>query len=328
MSDSFSDAQPREASTDTWSLKRRKGLILLVALCCVGFFITDVFTPRYFRESFKTLLCLGVVTAQLTVICVWGTLVRGTFLVRLPWTILLLVLSWCGFAWGISLAPGIYSIDAKLGAGIMWMFGFITSYLPLKVAALCFGWQIIQVSNDVHAKSKHAHYTIADLMIGTMLIAISLGIVRVMLPMGEISFFRGIEASIFSQRQGLVVISIFGVISLLVKLPCIWISLGEKREKIPAWIGIWGFYCLVLAIIEILLLNLIFGSPGGEVMELYGGIILSHQVMGAVILFVCLALRGLGYRLECSLRKPSESQSESVIEPTTSPLNTASLDLP
>ncbi len=324
MNDFCSDEELREVSTETWSLQRRKGLILLIALCCIGFFIADVVTPLCFRDSFLALLCLGVVTAQLTVICVWGTLVRGTFLVRLPWTILLLVLSWCGFLWGISIESGSYGADSKIGIAVMWAFGFITSFVPLKMAALCFGWQIVQGSTIDHVKSNSSHYTIADLMFGTMLIAVSLGIVRVMLSSDDIHIFQAVRNSIFRDAEGWMVMSIYGVISLLVKLPCIWISLGENREKISFWIGTWIFYCLALAIMEIILLNLVFGSPGGdEVGKLYSGLIIGHQIMGAVMLIVCLALRGLGYRLERSLRRSSTLQNESVIEPEPNPLNTA-----
>ncbi|MDA7904372.1 hypothetical protein N9B45_01585 [bacterium] len=61
------------------------------------------------------MIALGIMTAQLTFICVWGTLVRGTFWIRLPWTLLLLVLSWWAFTWGITIENGQPDIDTMLG---------------------------------------------------------------------------------------------------------------------------------------------------------------------------------------------------------------------
>ncbi len=294
------------------NLVSRKWLIAFIGLCGLGFFIADILTPICFRTPFLALLCIGVITAQLTVICVWGTLVHGTLLVRLPWTFLLLVLSWCGFVLGIHLYPGTYGPDATIEAAITWIFGFVVSFIPLKIAALCFGWQIVQSRTADPSNRRDSRYSIADMMIGTLLIALSLGIVRAILPVTGINLFEAMRSSLFNQAEGLTVITIFSVVSLLVKLPCIWISLGEQRSKVLSRIGIWIVYCLGLAIAEIVLLNLLLGAPGGDVSELYAGIILSHQLMGAVMLLVCLALRGLGYRIERSLRaRPKESEPNS-----------------
>jgi hypothetical protein len=306
----------RAASSPAPHSHRRAKLILLIVVCGLGFFIADLATPICWREPFTAMLSLAVITAQLTVICVWGTLVRGTFLVRLPWTLLLLLISWSGFALGIQFESGSANIDEILSTAFLWLFGFVTSFVPLKIAALCFGWQIIQDSVVDQRKRKDSGYTIRDLMLGTLLLAASLGIGRMMLPYEEIDLIRVIQASFFLDRDAVLVLSIFGVISLLVKLPCIWISLAEKREKIPFKIGIWVFYCFALAILEIVIFNALFGAPGSDVAELYAGIILGHQVMGAIMLFVCLALRGLGYRMERSFRRQALQPNEDVIEVT------------
>lgn len=293
----------------TLNFDRKKRLILLIGVCCVGFFIADVATPTCFEDPFPAMLALGVVTAQLTVICVWGTLVRGTFWIRLPWTLLLLVLSWCGFAWGITIENGKPDTESILGTAVFWMFGFVTSFVPLKIAALCFRWQIVQDSEDNQNAGRDASYTIRDIMIGTLLLALSMGIGRALLPDEDISFTRALHASNLNDPELLIAITIYGIVSLLVKLPCIWISLGEKAEKIKSRIGLWVVYCLVLAIVEIGLLIAVLGNPGGQSEELFAGMIISHQIMGAIMLGVCLALRGLGYQLERSLSRQAEDES-------------------
>ena len=252
------------------------------------------------------MLALGVVTAQLTVICVWGTLVRGTFWIRLPWTLLLLVLSWCAFAWGITIENGRPDTDSMLGTAMLWMAGFVTSFVPLKIAALCFRWQIVQDSADNQSAGRNSSYAIRDMMIGTLLLALTMGIGRAMLADEDISFTRALDASALNEPEPFLAITIYGIVSLFVKLPCIWISLGEKAEKIKSRIGVWVIYCFGLAIVEIGLLIAILGDPGGDSEELFAGIVISHQVMGAIMLGVCLALRGLGYRLERSLCREAE----------------------
>ena len=153
-------------------------MALLIAGCGIGVFIVDVATPSCIRDSFLGLLAFCVVTAQLTVICVWGTLVRRAFWIRLPWTLLLLVLSWCAFAWGIAIANGSPDTDSMLGTAVILMFGLVTSFVPLKIPAMCFRWQIVQNSAEDQNAGRDSRYAIRDIMIGTLLFAVSMGIAR------------------------------------------------------------------------------------------------------------------------------------------------------
>lgn len=282
------------------TLERRTQLFLVIGAYCVAFFIADVVTPICFSHAFPAMMAIGVVTAQLTVICVWGTLVRGTFWIRLPWTLLLLVASWCGFACGISIENGARNTTSMLEAAVFWTFGFVTSFVPLKIAALCFRWQIIQVSDTDSKTNEGSNYAIRDIMTGTLLLALSMGIARIMLHGEEIDLTRLLQSYALNDSTLLFAMTIFGIISLLVKLPCIWISLGEEPEQIKPRIVVWVVYCFLLGLLEIAILAVSLGNPGRKAPELFGGIILSHQVMGAIMLVVGLSLRGLGYRLERS----------------------------
>jgi len=130
-----------------------------------------------------------------------------------------------------------------------------------------------------------------------------------MLPDEEISFTRVLDASFLNTPEQLIGITIFGIVSLLVEVPWIWISRGEKAEKIKSRIGLWVVYCLVLTIVEIGLLFALLGSPGPQSAGVFAELIISHQVMGAIMLGVCLAVRGLGYRLERSLSKQTDPEA-------------------
>lgn len=294
----------------TLTVGRRRGLVLLVGVCSIAFFIADVATPTCLQEAFPAMLAIGVVTAQLTIICVWGTLVRGTFWIRLPWTLLLLVVSWCGFAWGITLEKGYPNTESMLAAAALWTFGFITSFVPLKIAALCFRWQIVHDTEVNPNAGRNFNYAIRDIMIGTLLLAMTMGIGRGMLTGEDISVARALHASGLDSPEPLFAITLYGMVSLLVKLPCIWIALGEKAEKIRSRIGVWVVYCFLLTLFEIGLLLSVLGDPGSESIAIFGGMILSHQLMGAIMLAVCCTLRGLGYRLERSRSPQAERRSD------------------
>ena len=288
-----------ERMDDQSILSRRLWLSVLIVLCCFCFLIVDVMTPQSFSGPFPAMVFTNLVTAQLTVICIWGTLVRGTFWIRLPWTLLLLVLSWCALAWGIQIEEGRPHTDSMLGVGLVWFFGFVASFVPLKIAAACFRWQIVTVSSN--AAQDWKSYAIRDIMIGTLLLAVAMAFGRSMLPPDPINFNAVWRSSGLDRAEPMFAISLFGVISLLVKLPCIWIALAAGTTKIARYVAIWSVYCVALTVVEYLLLMSVLGHPGNDMWEFFFGILVGHQLMGAIILAICLPLRGLGYRLERSI---------------------------
>lgn len=295
-----------KASPDAMTPK--VGLILLIGFCFVVFFLANVATPSALYEPIPAMAAFGVVTAQLTVICVWGTLVRGTFWIRLPWTLLLLVVSWCGLALGTTIENDRADTGLMLGAAAFLFIGFVTSYIPLKIAAVAFRWRITQTRSVDAGQTTSSRYAIRDIMIGTLLLAVAMGVARAMFPEdgGEISIRRALEVSQLNEGLPLLATSIYGIVSLLVKLPCIWIGLGAERSKIRSRIGIWVGYCLLLAVAEFLLIIGLFGAPMNGAGELCLGLVISHQLMGGIMLAVCFTLRGLGYRLERTIKSKSD----------------------
>ena len=280
---------------------QRVGLGFLILLCCIGFLIADVLTAHLFDDPFPAMIILNVITAQLTLVCVWGTLVQGTFWVRLPWTLLLLVVSWCALAVGAAWEFSGTHVEQVLGIGFLWSFGFVASFVPLKIAAVAFGWRIVQTSTQ---GEQLVQYSIRDMMIGTLLLAVTMAIGRAVLPDEPIDLQLALRSSGLGDGEPLFAICVFGVISLLVKLPCIWIALAQDNEKLPASIAIWSGYCVILTILELAVLSIFLGVPSGE-SGLVLGMLIGHQLMGGIVLAVCLALRGLGYRLQRAL-KPAQ----------------------
>ena len=167
------DIEENSQEVESDASSRRTQLFVLIGTCGLGFFVADVLTAMFFKEALPALLTLGIVTAQLTVICVWGTLVRGTFWIRLPWTLLLLVVSWFGLGLGASYVDRNFNSNVALGIGMVWMLGFVTSYIPLKIAAIGFRWEIVRESVNNQNKPDTRRYAIRDMMLGTLLLAIN-----------------------------------------------------------------------------------------------------------------------------------------------------------
>ncbi|MEO1527178.1 MAG: hypothetical protein AAFX06_17195 [Planctomycetota bacterium] len=283
---------------------QRFALFTLVLICCVGFLIADLLATQLFNGAFPAMVIANILTAQLTLVCVWGTLVHGAFWVRLPWTFLLLLVSWIAIAFGIRWENPRASPELLVGMGLIWFFGFAASFVPLKVAALAFGWKIVKSTATLEEKSQ---YSIRD-MNGTLILAVIMAIGSYLMPTDPVFLGNAIRESGLNQPEMLIVISVFGVVSLLVKLPCIWIALAQDRKLMAASIASWSFYCVLLAVIEIATLSAVLGPlTEGEVVL---GLIVGHQIMGALVLAVCLALRGMGYHLQRASRNADIPNSE------------------
>ena len=158
-----------------------------VALAMGGVFLSfiaiDVAVPQFWMQpsgsGFVMTIFLSLAVAQLTLICVWGTLVEGTFWIHLPWTILMLVVSWAALALGVHIEDGDLTATNVMGLGIVWLYGFVISFVPLKIAAIFFRWRITRHGESSYRSHKFA---IRDMMLGTAILAVILAIGRAMLP--------------------------------------------------------------------------------------------------------------------------------------------------
>ena len=238
-----------------------------------GFLLLDVLLPKYFAPG-KIILgfvLLNVVVAQLTLICIWGTLVDGTIWVRTPWTALQLVISWAAISWGVHLSYGPFVDPAKiLGLGLVWLFGFAVSYLPLKMFAWLFGWRITQAKTPTSNPSTR--YAIRDMMIGTAILALAMAIGRFLVPGDLPTWNQVLKESGFDRIEPVLALCIFSTISLIVKLPCIWIALAMAKEKVFVRGAVWIIISGLIAILEFVLLCSFVGPPGSEWQEVLGSV--------------------------------------------------------
>jgi hypothetical protein len=281
------------------------GIILF--LIFAGFLALDVLLASVFDDAWTALFFLNIVVGQLTLICVWGTLVEGTFWVRFPWTILLLVISWAALAFGAyldlpspraQLAPALV-----LGLGMVWFYGFAISYIPLKIAAWVFGWKITQ-AGSVSSSVASTRYAIRDIMIGTAILAVVLSIGRILIPGALPPWSSVLKASGLDRLDVLIAFLIFSIVGLAVKLPCIWIALAMTREKVFSRSVAWFFLSGLLGLIEFLIISSVIGRMGPRVgVEICAGLISGHMAMAAIMIGVLYVLRLNGYQLSRSVSK-------------------------
>ena len=122
------ELESKQPATDQFTF-RKILLLLVIGTICIVFLLLDLLTPAAFesRNAFILVLMMNLVVGQLTLICVWGTLVEGTFWIRLPWTILMLVISWAALAGGVRQAKGNIDTAEVLGLGLVWFYAFVIS---------------------------------------------------------------------------------------------------------------------------------------------------------------------------------------------------------
>ncbi|HAY80140.1 MAG TPA: hypothetical protein DCY79_10085 [Planctomycetaceae bacterium] len=300
------------ATSPPQSSGRKTGLILLITACGIGFFAVDVAAPYFMTdEPLLVMLTLAVLTAQMTVICAWGVLIRDTFWIRLPRTLFLLTVSWCGFTWGNSILGRAFPPDSIIPLGITWIYYFISISVPLKFAAWCFGWRIEQTTSANQNTQPNSRFAIRDMLVGTLLLSLALGIAR--LTLSQRSFSLNTPESYFF-IVAFMVTMVYGVVALLIQLPCIWIALGEQPHRIPSRIALWVAYCFLLSMIEVILLAILTANTLSDFSTVYVGVFLGHPATGAIILGVFLALRGLGYQLKRSAEPQAQEPTPVVID--------------
>ena len=262
--------------------------------------VLNVLTPLAFNQYdafWIAAILINLIVGQLTLICVWGTLVEGTFWVRLPWTILLLVVSWVALCVGVYIEQeGRLDSAEILGLGLVWFYGFAISYVPLKIAALLFGWRItLAKAKDSEASSNN--HSIRDMLVGTAILALAMAIGRSLIP-GELPSWTSIlRASGLDRSTPVIALFIFSMASLVVKLPCIWIALATPVPKFKTRAAWWIFWSGVIGGAELILLCVFLGPPGSELPDILFGLVVGHAAMAATMLGVLYVLRQFGYSM-------------------------------
>ena len=132
---------------------------------------------------------------------------------------------------------------------------------------------------------------------GTAILAVTVAIGRVVLPGDLPSWEEVLDRSGLNDYRPLTALFIFSVVSLIVKLPCIWIALAVPRSRILQYSIAWTFSAAILGLLEMGLLVFLLGPPGPDTTEFVVGLSLGHAVMAVLMIGVLLLLRIFGYRM-------------------------------
>ena len=86
--------------------------------------------------------------------------------------------------------------------------------------------------------------------------------------------------------------------SLVVKLPCVWIALAVPLLKIRAYSISWTICAGLLGLVEMGILISFMGPPGGsEWIEIPAGLAVGHMAVVIIMIGVLYLLRIFGYQM-------------------------------
>jgi hypothetical protein len=235
-------------------------------------------------------IVVGVLLGQFGAMALWLVWGEGPFLRRLAlhWVVGLLLL--CGFFLGL--------VVAMFDAGPMsesWWRDFamllcvvpafsLAAQLPLWPLRTDFGWSVERVGGNTAVK-KPVGLSISDILCGTAVVAVSLGLVRAG-PNASGEF------SVYFAEIGMTLAVIF-VASLICLVPATLFALRIKEDLVG--IGLFAGYAL-LPVISLLVVSLSVGGSALPV-EVFFAVFFGSIIFAAMVASPLWVLRACGYRL-------------------------------
>ncbi|MBC8877182.1 MAG: hypothetical protein H8E44_47745 [Planctomycetes bacterium] len=271
---------------------------LIGALICV-LLATNLVTPLFvdFHSEWLVAVFVGMCIGQVNLIAAWAALAPGNVLFRLPWSMLLGVLTWYSLVLGHRLAElldslGVVSSHSNLDMGetvllgIILVVGIIVAQIPLWIAGRVFRWKL--VCGDMPESIHLPQFNLRHLLLGMFLLSLVLGAARVILPTEE-------RWSFHTDDELWAILGAVILCNLLITVPCIWGSFAPTAVLLPLAVA-WTAYCAVLTLVEFGVLCLILGSPGNDVVEIIITFFLLNLSQCGTVLGSFLLLRAVGFR--------------------------------
>ncbi len=261
-----------------------------------AFLVVDFITPLAmdFWLAWPVLFLMGVCFGQVNLIATWAALAPGNVVVRLPWALLLLTLTWYGLVLGSRCASPVYFsfADAAL-LGICLFVGVASAQVPLWIAGRLFRWRLVSWGGAAGEPSDgRLQFQLGHMMLGMLFVSIALAPGRVVLPPGDLADVR-----IDSELP--ILLPVVVACNLLIAVPCIWGAFRRKEilgRLIAAWLG----YCLLVTAAELAVLVAFLGPAPTE--EVPSQLYVFNLAQCATVFGTLLLFRALGFRL---VRLPS-----------------------
>jgi hypothetical protein len=246
------------------------------------------FAPRSGPGSADVILFLmpaitGVLCGELGAMAYWLVWGEGPFLKRLAahWAVGLALVSAlvCGFGmWKIDVYDGNWGLMASdmIGEACILPVVSLAIQLPLWLFRIYFGWRI-EPERDQELAGSSRQLTIHDMLSGTAVVAVTLGMIRAA---------RAEHSEL--DMAGPVFIAV--LVSSILLLPATYLILREKRPMVG--VAFYFGYMLIIAISVLSVTDIGRSAPENVFVILWGGLAFSAALAAPFFVW-----RACGYRL-------------------------------
>ena len=243
----------------------------------------------------------AVVISTQVLFAVWIAMGSGNMVVRVPWVVLVLTVIWCLDLSAERLATAIWSDyhyfaertrAAAIQAAIARAYVMFVLVLPFWALRFSFRWKIVAPTQGEEA--HNSRYSMAEAMLGVTLVAVALGLGRLLLPPGaEPDEFPTAARPL----QYWVVEFLVFIFVGLIAMPLVWLGF-QTGKKLLRGVGLW--YGVVAGLLVALITVVAIMSPRPlveYVLEVVMFALLPIACAPLIIVGTLAVLRRQGFRL-------------------------------
>ncbi|NND99822.1 MAG: hypothetical protein HKN47_21080 [Pirellulaceae bacterium] len=315
MSDPRQSFHRQLTHSGRWLRDRRKTIVrgVLIALIIAVFAIVNTFTPRLFNrgpDSWLNTMAIGLgigcAIAQINLIALWAAMAPSTSVVRLPWALFLVVLM--AYSFGIGIRQDNGTTNAIVTLGTVLFLAELIAQVPFWIESRRKGYQLAFIDDVDDATeipvAKHAiaggQFGIANMMIGTALLACSLALFRYAFASEESD-----SVAQNSMRVGHIVIVLIPIIvaNMVFVVPSVWSAFRHTRS-VRRLLALSVPFFVLFSAIQFIFYVLMFGSPGQEGAKSFVLLIVINTMQCVAVFGVILLLRQVGFTLAKRVPKP------------------------
>jgi len=262
-------------------------------LAVIGFLVFDFIAPAFMElrqeRMWLTALLIGVCVGQINLIATWGALGPGNVVVRLPWSILLGVLTWYSMTLGFrAWRPMDLRSHEVFPLGAVLLGGLVVAQVPLWIAGKSFRWRLVDLKDPtIRPTGGPLQFRIWHMLLGMVFVALALGLGRVVLPSGHLH-------GLYLEDELVAILIAMVVTNLVMTVPCIWGALVKSNPVPPV---VWPAYCALATAVEFGVLCGVLGSPGPDAGEVFMAFFLLNLSQCATVYFVLRIFRAVGFLL-------------------------------
>jgi hypothetical protein len=240
-------------------------------------------------------LCAGTIVGQFALLTIWAVVGPPRALVRLPLTTMLGIFLVAWLVAGTVVADGGGGPADEVAAAFLFLpLVLLSAQLPLWVLRLFNGGRIVRVDAKTgQIPTVQRQFGVRHLMGATVVVALAFGLAssgtRLVVGADEGMVGSGMIWGVLAAYCGT-----FGLLSLLVTLPCLWAGLGAENPRAAAVVIL--IYAALMILLLTVILPLLFGEPIPVDAVLM--VCLASGSLAVVTLGSLYAARACGYRYQ------------------------------